>query len=256
MKQNLRFTVFSVLTLFVLVLSACGATAPAANLPVGGADKAQSAPVEFTGTIQAINGNQWTVNGQQLVVDAQALGGAPAFNVGDTVHIKGTVAQDGTVNVSGMDAPKMAAQGFAPASAQGLGSASAAGDVTPDPSATPDPLVTPDPSATPDPSGQQELVGVIEAINGDQVTIDGVTYTLALGVDISAFVVGDTIKIHFVTNTDGTLTITEIQNSVGGVGSDDDDDTDDDSDDDDSDDDDSDDDDSDDDDSDDSDDDD
>lgn len=221
MKQNLRFTVFSVLTLFVLVLSACGATAPAANLPVGGADKAQSAPVEFTGTIQAIKGNQWTVNGQQLVVDAQALGGAPAFNVGDTVHIKGTVAQDGTVNVSGMEAPKAAAQGFAPASAQGLGSASAAGDVTPDPSATPDPLVTPDPSATPDPSGQQELVGVIEAINGDQVTIDGVTYTLALGVDVSAFVVGDTIKIHFVTNTDGTLTITEIQNGTDSIGSDD-----------------------------------
>lgn len=212
MKQNPRFTVLTLLTLSVLILSACGPTAaPAASLPASGAGQAQSAPVEFTGTIQAINGNQWTVNGQKVVVDAQALGGAPAFNVGDTVRIKGTVAQDGTVNVSRMEAPNaVAAQGIAPAAGQGFAPASVAGNA----------VSSADPSATPDPSGTQEHVGVVEAINGSQITIDGVTYTAA-GIDLSTFVVGDTVKIHFITNTDGSLTITEIQSatSIGSDGS-------------------------------------
>lgn len=244
MKQNLRFTVFAVLTLSVLILNACGSTAPAANLPAGGSDKSPSAAVEFTGKIEAMDGNQWIVNGQPLVVDAQALGGAPAFKVGDTVHVKGTVAQDETITVSGLQSPDaQSAQGGAPVAAdgkapvaqpaQGLAPVAAGGATSADPSATPEP------TASPAPSGQQELVGVVDAINGSEITIDGVTYTLGNGVTLPAnLAVGDTVKIHF-TDVGGVLTITDIQTGSGnggsgsGGGSDDDDNDDDDDDDDD-----------------------
>jgi len=216
MKQTVRYSSLALLTVFVLVLSACGPTAavPVVNAPAasGGASKAESAPVEFTGTIEAISGNQWTVNGQPMVVDTQALGGV-AFSAGDTVRIKGTVAQDGTVTVSRVEAPQaLAAPGLAPASITASGNASVSGGTngnTSDNSNTN--------NSTDDNGNEQKVTGVVEAINieQNQITIDGVIYSVAPGVDLSTIAVGDTVQVEFVTNADGTLTATQVGQEDG-----------------------------------------
>ena len=220
MKHTVRFSSLALLTVFVLVLSACGPTAgaPVGNAPStsGGAPKAESAPVEFTGTIESISGNQWTVNGQPVVVEAQALGGM-TYNVGDTVLVKGNVAQDGTVTVGSVNAPQApAALGLAPSnvSASGNSSGTSANSSTND--------------SADDNGNEQKVTGVVESINGDQIAIDGVTYTVAPGVDLSTIAVGDTVEIEYVANADGTLTATQVSQEDGDDSDEDEDDSDDD----------------------------
>lgn len=84
---------------------------------------------------------------------------------------------------------------------------------TPDVSETPSGTETPSASETPDPN---ELVGTVTAIDATTITINGVVYQLA---DLPAFAaslkVGDTVKVEFVTNANGTVTIREITISSG-----------------------------------------
>jgi len=69
--------------------------------------------------------------------------------------------------------------------------------------------------------GQNEVIGVVDAITSDTITIDGVVYNLA---DFTEFkngiVTGDQVKIHVIVNADGTFTISEIEKSAG-IGDDD-----------------------------------
>ena len=61
-----------------------------------------------------------------------------------------------------------------------------------------------------------EIIGVVEAITDDTVTIAGVTYQLASSTEFKDLVaVGDQVKIHFVVNADGTFTILEVEISSG-----------------------------------------
>jgi uncharacterized membrane protein YgcG len=102
MKQISR-SVLIVLVLSAVLLSACGAvSARAASAPSGG--KVQAAPVAFVGVVESINGDQWVINGQALTVDPTKLRDGP-FAVGDSVKVEGTVNLDGSFTVSRVEAP-------------------------------------------------------------------------------------------------------------------------------------------------------
>ena len=94
-----------VLAISAVLLSACGAVAAvSAPSTSGGGDKPQLAPVEFTGIIESIDGNQWTVGGKTLTVDPAVVRDGP-FSVGETVKVEVQVQADGSMVVSRVEAP-------------------------------------------------------------------------------------------------------------------------------------------------------
>lgn len=68
---------------------------------------------------------------------------------------------------------------------------------------------TPAASVTSDP--KQEVVGIVTALDANTIAIDGTVYNLATFTQIhGAIQVGDTVKLEFVTNPDGSLTASEV----------------------------------------------
>lgn len=67
------------------------------------------------------------------------------------------------------------------------------------------------------PSGpEQEIVGAVQAITKESITINGVTYKLASFTEFKGTIVlGDQVKIHVIVNADGTFTIREIEKTTG-----------------------------------------
>ena len=192
MKKSLRFTLFTVAVLATYVLSACGAPAPAAvpaapqssssNPSVADAPTVLAVEVAFSGVVEAMNGSQWVVDGKTVSVDPQTVAGG--VQLGDMVRVEGTVGQDGAITSTRVQNSAAAAAG--------------------EPGAT----STPDPST----GGGQEVFGVIEAMTDTTITIGGVVYQLTNFSEVKGLLsVGDEVKIHFVTNPDGTLTIREIE---------------------------------------------
>ena len=192
MKKSLRFTLFTVAVLAAYVLSACGAPAPAAapaapqssssNPSVADAPTVLAVEVAFSGMVEAMNGSQWVVDGKTINVDPQTVAGG--VQIGDMVRGEGTVGQDGAITSTRVQNSAAAAAG--------------------EPGAT----STPDPST----GGGQEVFGVIEAMTDTTITIGGVVYQLTNFSEVKGLLsVGDEVKIHFVTNPDGTLTIREIE---------------------------------------------
>ena len=90
------------LVLATLLISACAGAAAPVDTSTGGG-KAVASPVEFTGVIEAIDGNQWTVGGQVITVDPSVLSGGP-FIVGDTIKVEAEVQADGSIVVTRVEA--------------------------------------------------------------------------------------------------------------------------------------------------------
>jgi hypothetical protein len=88
--KKLSYVLVLVLALTALLISACGGSA-AVSAPdssaVGGGSKPQASPVEFTGVIESISGDQWSINGQTITVDPAVVRDGP-FKVGDTVKVE------------------------------------------------------------------------------------------------------------------------------------------------------------------------
>ncbi|HMX75109.1 MAG TPA: DUF5666 domain-containing protein, partial [Anaerolineales bacterium] len=101
MKQFFRY-LRPVLVLLALVMNAC-ASAPVATTTDTGAAKVEASGVEFTGVIESIDGNTWVVNGQTITVDPALVQGT--YAVGDTVKIEASVAEDGSIVVTRLEAP-------------------------------------------------------------------------------------------------------------------------------------------------------
>ncbi len=93
-----------VAVLFAMILSACGATAAAETETSAGSNKPLASLVQFTGVIDAIDGNQWTVNGQVITVDPAVVRDG-TFKIGDTVKVEGEVQADGTLVVTRVELP-------------------------------------------------------------------------------------------------------------------------------------------------------
>lgn len=104
MKSTFR-VFLAVAAIFSALLNACApATAPVVkDAPVTGG-KPHASLVEFTGVIEAINGDQWTISGQTVIVDPSVLRDGP-FNVGDTVKVEGQVASDGSIIITRIESP-------------------------------------------------------------------------------------------------------------------------------------------------------
>ena len=107
MKQRFFFT--TVVLLVAYILSACGGAPQPAGEPTGdqAALKVRAVEVAFTGVVEAMNGNEWTVNGQTLLVDPAVVRDGP-FQAGDTIKVEGTVNADGSLSVSRVEAPSAA----------------------------------------------------------------------------------------------------------------------------------------------------
>jgi hypothetical protein len=62
----------------------------------------------------------------------------------------------------------------------------------------------------------QEVIGVVDAITANSITISGVTYSLASFTKFNNIIsVGDQVKVHIIVNADGTFTIREIDRAAG-----------------------------------------
>ncbi len=103
MKKQSKFLLI-LAALFAMILSACGGTAAAETETSAGANKPLASLVQFTGVIDAIDGNQWTVNGQVITVDPAVVRDG-TFKIGDTVKVEGEVQADGTLVVTRVELP-------------------------------------------------------------------------------------------------------------------------------------------------------
>lgn len=183
----------AVIVLAGILLSAC---APAANSAAPnsiGGGKVQP-DVIFTGAIESMNGNQWVVNGQAVTVDESVLKDGP-FSIGDTVKVQARVAADGSVTAQRVETQS-------------------AKDIVEMSTSAPTAAPTSAPTQAPgfDGNNANEAVGTVDAITDTSITIAGQTYTFAPGAEIKGTITaGASVKIHFVTNADGTLSVREVE---------------------------------------------
>ena len=179
--------ILPVLVLSTLLLSACSGVAALSNSSAG--SKVEAAPIEFTGIIQAMNGNQWVVDGQTITIDPSILKDG-AFSLGDTVKVQAQTGPDGSITVTQIEIETEA-----------------------DPQAT-------EIAGTPDPTNGglvigkdgTEAFGTVDSISADGIVIAGQTFTLASDAELKdAIKAGDFVKVHFTLNADGTMSITQIE---------------------------------------------
>jgi hypothetical protein len=205
MKQPIRILVF-VLALSTQLVSACGASSEVGAADPAGGGKPQPAPVEFTEMIESINGSQWTINGQTIMVDPAVVRDGP-FNVGDTVKIEASVQSDGSVVATRVETPSASNPQVADASET---------PESPEVTSTSDPSA----SATPDPTtgglvidnNGNEAFGTIDSMDGNTIVIGGQTFQLANNAEIKDQIsAGTFVKVHFTLNADGTISIREIE---------------------------------------------
>ncbi len=212
MKQTRSF-VFALFLIVSVLLAACGGAAPAASAPQSAAS--DSAQVEFAGTVESINGDQWTVGGRTFKVTDSA-GTAKDVKVGDYVKVSATVNADGSVvagnvAVSSPEAAQAQAQEQAQTQTQAQSqtqtqtqgikpSAPAAGSAS---------------SGTA--QNEQEFVGAVESITGDTWVIGGETFTVTNFTEFkNVIAAGDLVKVHVIFNADGTVSIVEIELALPG----------------------------------------
>ncbi|GAB4505781.1 MAG: hypothetical protein Fur0043_27790 [Anaerolineales bacterium] len=104
MKQTYR-SVLLVMAVAATLLNACGAMAAAPDISLAPvAAKVDASIIAFTGVIESMDGNQWTINGQTLTVEPALVQNGP-FQVGDTVKVEGVVNADGSFTVSSIESP-------------------------------------------------------------------------------------------------------------------------------------------------------
>lgn len=210
MKRSNGYFLLSLLAIATYLLSACGPAA-AVKGPHVNADQ-----VVITGVIEAINGDTWTVNGQTLTIDPSVVHGGP-FNVGDTVKVEAALAPDGSLVVESVETPD---------AEDGTPEVETPEVETPEvETETPEAPETAEPGEDDD---ENEVVGVVTAIDATSITVDGTVYSLSDFTEIDGDVqVGDTVKLELVTNADGTVTVGEVKqldgedDGSGGSGDDD-----------------------------------
>lgn len=176
-----------------ILLTACAPAAKSAAPAQVGGDKVQP-DVIFTGAIESMNGNQWVINGQTVTVDDSVLRDGP-FSVGDTVKVEAQVAADGSITAQRLEMPS-------------------AKDAVEMSTSAPTAAPTSAPTQAPkfDDNNGNETVGTVDAITDTSITIGGQTYSFAPGAEIKGTITaGSSVKLHFVTNADGTLSVREVE---------------------------------------------
>ena len=201
MKKLSRILVY-VLALATLILSACaGAAAPVGT---SGGSKVEAALVEFTGVIESMDGNQWVVNGQTITVDPAVVNDGP-FNIGDTIKVEAQVAVDGSITVTRVESPSADVN-----SNDDNGIDDNSNDSNDNDGNSNDDNGNDDNSNGDD---DNEVVGVVTAMDEATITIDGQVFNLAADfTEIKDTIqVNDTVKLHLIVNADGTMTVSEVE---------------------------------------------
>ena len=221
MRSSRQYFVVAVVLLTVYLLSACDSVLPQNDEKPDrqAAIKVNAVEVAFTGVIETMNGNQWIVDGQDVTVDATIIHDGP-FTIGDTIKIEGKLDQDGVIQATKIENPDFANPIPSPDPVE-TQSPEAVG--TQEPVSTDSP--NPDAISLPDANNKvgtknddNETFGTVEAINGDIWTINGKDYLVADFTEFKGLIeVGESVKVHVIINTDGTLTIREIERSKGFV---------------------------------------
>lgn len=217
MKTIIRLKALSFFLATAYFLAACGGTLPQVSASTQG-PKVQANVVAFTGIVESIAGNEWTVSGQKISLAPQ-VSLDPNVAVGDTVKVEANVLDDGVVV-----ALKVESWGNDDVSA----TASADASSTPDPLGTPSPDASSTPGAGSSPeaftpaaaqpaqANEIEVFGTVEALTADTITVNGLTYNLASFTEFKdAIVIGDQVKLHVISSPDGALSIRELEKSVG-----------------------------------------
>jgi len=163
-------------------------------LPGASSDRSQSETThEVKGVVTAIDTNSITVDGVVYYNIANLSELAGMLQVGDTVKLEFTTNPNGSLSIRAE---------IASADVEG----------TPHPSETPEADETPEASETPHPQDDNEVLGVVTAIDATTITVDGVVYNLADFTEIEGTIqVGDTVKLEFITNPDGTLSVRAVK---------------------------------------------
>jgi len=223
MKKSHRFFVTALL-LGAYLLSACTGAAPKQDDSSQGTPSTQSHEVVFTGTVQSMGGAQWMISGEQVQVDGSTAIDAN-IQAGDIVKVEAVVSPDGSilalkVESSGPDDTTDNSNSANDNSANSNDdnantndNSNSGNDNTNDNSNA---------NSNDAMDDGQEVLGIVEAITTDSITINGVVYSLANFTEFKNIVlVGDQVKIHVIVNADGTFTIVEIEKSAGtGIGND------------------------------------
>lgn len=205
MKLLFRFNWISIALIGAYLLSACTGGAPQAA-PSDVAQKVLAKEIVFTGIVEQISGDQWVVSGQAFKVDPTAAMDA-GIAVGDIVKVEGTMAIDGSIVALMIET-------------SAVGDDNANDDNSISNSNSSDDNDNDDNSNTAG-DDANEVFGIVEAITADSITVGGVTYQLAAFTEFKDVIaVGDQVKFHIIVNTDGTLTIREIEKSDGLSGDD------------------------------------
>jgi hypothetical protein len=157
-----------------LIYTSAGAKGLGTNLLASWSSQPAVRQFAVTGVIQAKNGDVWTIDGRDYTIDPLSVHGG-STNVGDSISL--------TVSVEQSTAMPQATE-------------------TPVPGGTP---------STPT-HKEMEISGVVTAIDAASITIDGVVYSLSPKSELhSGIMVGDTVKLEFFTNSDGTFTAHEVE---------------------------------------------
>lgn len=187
-----------------LLISACTGAIASTDTSSGGS-KVNAAPVEFTGVIESIDGNQWTVNGQVITVDPVVIKDG-SFKVGDQVKIEANVQADGSVVGTRVESPTIPI--------------AVVTEVSTIPASTDDSISTMEVISTPDlvapgivfDNSGNEAFGTVDSFDGTTIVIGGQSFTIANGAEIKgAIAAGNFVKVEFIRNVDGTVSIRQIQ---------------------------------------------
>jgi len=213
MKKINRYSFLATFLVLAYLMSACsGAPVSDGNQQ---SQNAQGQEVVFTGTVEAVNGNQWTVNGQTITIDEAALVNAN-IAVGDNVKVEARVGQDGSVTAVSIEIT--GAEAANANSNNDNQNDSNANDNTSNSNDNQDDNSNSDNGNANDNSSdgeEQEVSGLVEAVTAESITINGVTYMFADFTEFKDLIVsGDQVKLHVIVNADGTFTIREIEKTV------------------------------------------
>jgi hypothetical protein len=132
------------------------------------------AEYDFTGAVESIAIDQWTVAGTTFAVTSQTeIKGT--FDIGDLVKVHLLVGADGSLVAREIETPEAELEG------------AAEGD-------------------------EVELVGVIESMGPEAWEIGGQTLAITPETEIDGtFAIGDAVKVHVFVGADGALTAREIE---------------------------------------------
>jgi len=224
MKKLNRSMFFSVLVVLAYVLSACSGAPAGQSSNDQSSQSGQAQEVVFTGTVDSMGGDAWTISGQVVTVDSTTVVDANIV-VGNNVKVEARVGQDGSViavsiEVAGADDANANSnddnQNDSNANDNAASNSNDNQDDNSNSGNSNDDNGNGNDNSSDD--DEQEVSGIVEAITTDSITINGVVYMLADFTEFKGLVaLGDSVKIHVIVNADGTFTIREIE-KTGGTG--------------------------------------